>query len=78
MTRPLMFLTLHGARANEKILINLEGVEEVHEIKEGGKYKPVLEDEKAAKALVFTKGHIIPVRETYRQILNQMQTLGRR
>jgi hypothetical protein len=78
MERPLIFLEFHGPRANEKILVSLESVRSVHEIKEGGRYTPVLEEEKAAKCVIFTQGQTIPVKESYRQVLNQMHKLGRR
>lgn len=78
MDRPLIFLTLHGPRANERILLNLEDIREIREVKEGARYTPVLTEEKDAKCIIFTSGHTTPVKESYRQIMNQIKKLGRR
>lgn len=65
-----IFIEVHQPRANERTLIEIGIIEEVYEIKPHGRYRPMLEEESGAKTLIYTRGRVIPVTETYRQIRN--------
>ena len=68
----MKFIEVHQPRAKERTLIELGTIEQVYEIKLGGRHRPILEEERDAKTLIYTRGRVIPVIETYRQVLNRI------
>ena len=71
------FIELHGARANERILIPIENIRLIEELKRGGRHYPVLEAEQDAKTLINSDGMTFAVKESYRQIKNLIEKVWR-
>ena len=65
-----IFIEVHQPRAGEKTALDISTIEGIYEIKKGGRYTPVLTEEAGAKTLIYMRGRVVPVTESYRQVKN--------
>ena len=64
------YIELHGPRANEHILISINSIKSIEEMKPGARRYPVMDIEQSARSIIYTTGSTYPVKESYRQIKN--------
>jgi len=66
-----MFLKVHGIVNNERIMLNVDDIEAIQELKEGSKFYETY-GTAGAKTIIRINDRVLPVRETVIQIEHLM------
>jgi len=67
-----MFIKLHGIVGNNRLIINIDEIEAIQEIKNGSKYY-AFHTEHGAKSVISMKKNTIPVKESITQIEHMLK-----
>lgn len=67
-----MFIKLHGIVENNRIIINVNHIEAIQEIKNGSKYYE-FHTKHGAKTVISIQGNTIPVKESITQIEHMLK-----